>query len=119
MAGRGELEQAIMHVLWDNPAGVTARQVLSAMPDRSLALTTVMTVLGRLCRKGIAQRDELARPHLYRGTETREQHIADLMLDALGQTSDREAVLTRFLGSVSASDSEYLRNALDRPGETD
>jgi predicted transcriptional regulator len=114
VAGRGELEQAVMQVLWDRPNGVTARTVMDALPGRALAVTTVMTVLGRLCRKGMAVRDELARPHEYRAAESREAHIADLMLDALGQSADREAVLTRFLGAVSASDTDHLRKALGR-----
>lgn len=112
MAGRGELEQAVLQVLWDNPDGITARDAMSAMPDRALALTTVMTVLGRLCQKGLAVRDELARPHLYRASATREEYIADIMLDALGQAPDREAALARFLGSVSDTDTDHLRRAL-------
>lgn len=114
MAGRGELEQAVMQVLWANPGGVTARAVLDVLPGRELAVTTVMTVLGRLCQKGLVVRDELARPHEYRAAESREEHIADLMLDALGQSDDREAVLTRFLGSVSERDTDHLRKALGR-----
>ncbi len=114
MTGRGELEQAVMQVLWDNPAGVTARGVVDALPGRSLAVTTIMTVLSRLARKGLAMRDERVRPHLYRATESREDHIAELMLDALGRSEDREAVLTRFLGAVSERDTDHLRKALGR-----
>lgn len=114
MVGRGELEHAVMQVLWDNPDGTTAREVMSAMPARALALTTVMTVLGRLCRKGLAIRDDLIRPHRYRAMMTREAHVADMMLDALGQAPDREAALTRFLGAVSDTDTAYLRSVLRR-----
>lgn len=112
MAGRGELEQAVMRILWANPEGITARTVVDELPGRSLAVTTVMTVLSRLCRKGLAVRDDLARPHVYRAAESRADHIAELMLDALGQSDDREAALTRFLGAVSKRDSEHMRKAL-------
>jgi len=114
MTGRGELEQAVMQVLWDKPGGVTARAVVDALPERSLAVTTIMTVLSRLARKGLVVRDERIRPHEYRAAESREDHIADLMLDALGQSEDREAVLTRFLGAVSERDTDHLRKALGR-----
>lgn len=117
MAGRGELEQAVMQVLWDNIDGITAREVMSAMPARALALTTVMTVLGRLCHKGLAHRDELARPHLYHAAASREAYIAEIMIDALGQTADRAAALTRFLGAVSDSDTDHLRKTLGRRGK--
>lgn len=101
-----------MQVLWDNPDGITAREVMSAMPARALALTTIMTVLGRLCHKGLAMRDDLARPHRYRSAGSREEHIADVMLDALGQAPDRQAALTRFLGAVSDTDTAHLRTLL-------
>ncbi len=114
MTGRGELEQAVLQVLWDNPAGITARDVTSALPDRNLALTTVLTVLGRLGAKGLATRDELAHPHLYRAAATREEYIADIMLDALGRAPDREAALTRFLGAVTPTDADHLRRVLHR-----
>jgi predicted transcriptional regulator len=114
VAGRGELEQAVMQVLWDHPGGVTARAVVDALPGRALAVTTIMTVLARLAHKGLVVRDEAARPHEYRAAESREAHIADLMLDALGQSEDREAVLTRFLGAVSQRDTDHLRKALGR-----
>lgn len=114
MAGRGELEQAVMHILWDRPEGATAREVLSAMPSRDLALTTIMTVLGRLGKKGLVSRNESVRPHRYHAVTSREDYIAGTMLEALGQAPDRQAVLTRFLGSVSDTDPDLVRNLLRR-----
>ncbi len=114
MAGRGELERAVLQVLWDRPDGLPARDVVAALPGRDLALTTVLTVLDRLRRKDLVRRDEAVRPHVYQATSTREEHIADLMLDALGQAPDRAAALTRFLGGVSDSDTRHLRDALHR-----
>lgn len=118
MAGRGELEQSILQALWHHPDGVTARAVLESLPGRELALTTVLTVLDRLRRKGLVVRDEAGRPHLYRSRQSREDYIAEVMLDALGQTPDRDAALARFLGRVSEADADHLRERLrdmDRP----
>jgi predicted transcriptional regulator len=48
----GELEHAVMDVLWNHgapaPAGLTVRDVAEALHGRGLADTTVMTVLDRL-----------------------------------------------------------------------
>ncbi len=115
MAGRGELERAILQVLWEHPDALTAREVVSALPGRDLALTTVLTVLGRLCRKRLVLRDDDTRPHCYRPAASREDYLAQVMLDALGQATDRDAALTRFLGGVTEGDTAHLRRALRRP----
>ena len=36
----GELESAVMAVLWDAPHGATAREVLDTLPGPELAITT-------------------------------------------------------------------------------
>lgn len=115
MAGRGELEREILRALWADPDGMTARDVLSALPGRELAMTTVLTVLDRLRRKHQVVRDDAARPHTYRPAMSREDYVAEIMLDALGQTPDRSAALTRFLGRVTETDTAHLRQALRRP----
>jgi hypothetical protein len=40
---------------------------------------------------------------------SREDHVADLMRDALDAAPDREAVLARFLGSMPAAERAALR----------
>jgi predicted transcriptional regulator len=52
----GELERAIMDVLWDAVEPLTVRQVGLRLTNRDLAHTTVMTVLDRLAKKGFARR---------------------------------------------------------------
>jgi predicted transcriptional regulator len=113
-AGRGELERAILRLLWERPDGLTARDLVSALPGPELAMTTVLTVLDRLRRKHLVQRDETAHPHTYRPAVSREDYIAEIMLDALGQAPDRDAALTRFLGGVSETDTDHLRRVLRR-----
>ncbi|MGH3546374.1 MAG: BlaI/MecI/CopY family transcriptional regulator, partial [Mycobacteriales bacterium] len=96
MPGLGELERAIMEVLWHAGALCTAKDVQDALvgrDDRDLATTTVLTVLGRLERKGLVHRERSGRAHNYRAVATREDHIAELMNDALGTAPDRTAAL--------------------------
>jgi predicted transcriptional regulator len=114
MAARGTLERTILQVLWEHPDGVTAREVVSALPGRELALTTVLTVLDRLRRKKLVTRDDQLRPHCYRPAVSREDYIAEIMLDALGEAPDRTAALTRFLGGVTTTDTAQLRRLLRR-----
>ncbi len=58
MRGLGELESAVMDVLWSMPGPLRVRDVLDELaPGRTLAYTTVMTVLDNLHRKGWVQRE--------------------------------------------------------------
>jgi BlaI family transcriptional regulator, penicillinase repressor len=109
----GELERAIMEVLWESPNPMTVRQVGTCLTDRELAHTTVMTVLDRLAKKGFVKRQRAGRAWRYRPAESREAYVTELMLTALDQTGDRQAALTRFARSVSGAEAEALMAALE------
>lgn len=118
MASLGELERAVMEVLWSAHDDLTANEIKDALAsadgERELAATTVLTVLSRLEHKHVVTRDRGVRPHLYRAAMTREAHMAELMHDVLGAAPDREAVLARFVGSVPPREADALRRLLDR-----
>lgn len=109
----GDLERAIMDVLWTTRAPLTVRQVSITLAERGLAHTTVMTVLDRLAKKGFAQRERDGRAWRYRPAATREAYVTELMLTALEQTGDRSAALARFAQSVSDAEVKVLRSALE------
>ncbi|MFR9803415.1 BlaI/MecI/CopY family transcriptional regulator [Pseudonocardia sp. RS010] len=117
MRSLGELERAVMEVLWaaahDGRGELTARDVQEALADRELATTTVLTVLGRLERKQLVVRTRDGRAHHYRATASREDHVAELMNDALDGAPDRGAALARFLGSIPDEERRRLRDLLD------
>jgi BlaI family penicillinase repressor len=69
--GLTELQLAILHVLWER-GEATSREVREALlPSRSLALTTVATLLSRLERKGVLDHRRQGRAHVFRPTVTR------------------------------------------------
>ena len=113
----GELERAIMDILWESPEPLTVRQVSGNLTERDLAHTTVMTVLDRLAKKGFARRERDGRAWRYRAAETREAYVTELMLSALEQTGDRHAALARFARSVSETEAAALRRALEALGQ--
>lgn len=112
MGRLGELERAVMEVLWDRAEPCVVRDVVQALADRELAYTTVMTVLDRLEKKGVVRRQRDGRAWRYEAVSSREGYIAQLMLDALDLTGDRSAALTRFAMSVSKPEVEVLSEAL-------
>ena len=112
----GELERAIMDVLWEAAEPLSVREVSGLLTDRDLAHTTVMTVLDRLAKKGFARRERNGRAWHYRAAESREAYVTELMLSALDQAGDRQAALARFARSVSGTEAQALLRALGSLG---
>ena len=97
----GDLERDVMAQLWDAREPLTVRQVHERLSrDRDLAYTTVMTVLDRLAKKGVVEQIRDGRAYRYAPVQTREQMTAGLMLDALGDSPDRDAALAYFVGQL-------------------
>ncbi len=112
----GDLERAVMQAVWHAPDPLTGRQVAVLLEDRGLAYTTVLTVLTRLEKKGLLARDSRARAHTYSAVASRADHVSELLLQALGQADDREAALQHFARTVSPTEAQALRQALDGRG---
>ncbi|HIW46772.1 MAG TPA: BlaI/MecI/CopY family transcriptional regulator [Candidatus Yaniella excrementigallinarum] len=111
----GELEQAIMNLLWDATEPLTANQVRDALAHRQYgapAITTVLTVLGRLSKKGFVTKDSSKRPHEFASATSREDHTVQLLNDVLGSAVDKHAVLARFIGGIDPSDAQQIRYLL-------
>lgn len=103
-----------MDRLWSWGRPVVVREVLEDLQrERAIAYTTVMTVLDNLHRKGFVVREKDGRAYRYRPTDTREQHTATLMNQALCGTPDRGAALLHFVGQMPAEEIARLRKALD------
>lgn len=113
----GELERAVMDVLWERSGPATVREVADTLHARELAYTTVMTVLDRLAGKGMVERERAGRAWSYRPAAPRAAYIAQLMLDALELGGSRDAALVHFARSVTGSEADVLRAALAAPQE--
>src|SRR3954466_12802814 len=100
-----------MERLWATDRPVAATELRDSLADRGVALTTVHTVLTRLEQKGFVAHDD-ARPRRFTARASREEHAAELMHEVLGQSADRQAVLARFVGSVSPDEARLLRELL-------
>ncbi|MFJ3956603.1 BlaI/MecI/CopY family transcriptional regulator [Arthrobacter sp. NPDC090010] len=120
MASLGDLERSVMDLLWAETDATTANDLRDRLASsdaesggKELAVTTVLTVLSRLEKKGLVVRERGTRPHRYRSVSSRAEHTAELMHEVLGSDPDREAVLARFVGSVTAEEANALRRLLN------
>lgn len=96
---------------WNRP--VTVREVLEDLQqERSIAYTTVMTVLDNLHQKGWVRREAEGRAYRYEAVSTRAAYAAALMNDAWTQSDNPAAALVAFFGMMSDEQRQALRDAL-------
>jgi len=112
---RGGLERDIIATLLDAAVPLPAADVRRRLGG-TLAYTTVMTVLTRLAAKGLIERSRSGRGYVYRASTDASEVTARRMQQLLDADDDRAAVLTRFVGALSAEDERLLATLL-RGGE--
>lgn len=115
MRGFGELEQAIMDVVWSASEPLTVRAVLERLNrDRpqQLAYNTVQTVMEILHRKGWLTRTKEGRAFRYQATQDREGYAASLIDQVWATGADRTATLVRLVDELNDDEVDELRAAL-------
>ncbi|MFF0004402.1 BlaI/MecI/CopY family transcriptional regulator [Streptomyces tibetensis] len=96
---------------WNRP--VTVREVLEDLQkERSIAYTTVMTVLDNLHQKGWVRREAEGRAYRYEAVSTRAAYAAALMNDAWSQSDNPAAALVAFFGMMSEEQRRSLSDAV-------
>lgn len=111
----GELEAEVIAALAaaDHPATV---QEVQRSVDSDLSYNAVHTILNRLVDKGLVDREQAGRGHVYRPARGAAAVIAQHMGALLDRGPSRTEVLQSFLGTLSADDEELLRRWLNQRG---
>jgi predicted transcriptional regulator len=115
---RGGLEHEVIAILAAHDAPMTPGQVREVL-GADLAYTTVMTVLARLCDKGVVTRQPSGRAFAYQAIVDEDEIAARQMRRLLDTRSDRAAVLSRFVGTLSDDDERLLVDLLHRTEASD
>ncbi|WP_426752622.1 BlaI/MecI/CopY family transcriptional regulator [Myxococcus sp. Y35] len=112
-------ELAILRVLWKQ-GPCTVRQVHELMrgtQDKDTGYTTVLKLLQNMTEKGIVQRDESERTHVYEAaiSETRTQRdlLRDLMDRAFGGSAMSVVAQALSMKRASAEELAEIRRLLD------
>ncbi|MEE1808734.1 BlaI/MecI/CopY family transcriptional regulator [Streptomyces sp. BE133] len=109
----GDLEDAVMTRVWQWNRPVTVREVLEDLQqERSIAYTTVMTVMDNLHQKGWVRREVDGRAYRYTAVSTRAAYSAALMNEAWSHSDNPAAALVAFFGMMSAEQREALKDAM-------
>jgi predicted transcriptional regulator len=104
----GVLEAEVLSVLQSADRALTPGEVTELLGG-GLAYSTVVTTLSRLHAKGILSRTRRSRAYAYTPVVDAAGMAVQRMYQVLEGESDRDAVLTRFVGKLSARDEALLR----------
>lgn len=109
----GDLEDAVMSRVWQWNRPVTVREVLEDLQrERSIAYTTVMTVMDNLHQKGWVRREVDGRAYRYTAVSTRAAYAAALMNEAWSKSDNPAAALVAFFGMMSPTQRDALEDAV-------
>lgn len=110
-----ESELAILRVLWAQGPS-TVREVQAGLGGAS-GYTTVLKLMQIMAEKGLVERDEQARAHVYRAQREREhterQLVGDLLQRAFGGSATRMMMQLLRSGEASSDEIAELRQMLD------
>jgi predicted transcriptional regulator len=111
---RGELEADIMTILWQHNAPMTTKEVQAKFTENIPAITTLITVLDRMCAKGqVVKESTGGRSQTFVAAQSRIDHVTSTMNTALQSADDHVAALLLFAGTLSEEDRAFLRKAID------
>src|SRR5712691_4099929 len=118
--GAGELEAAVLSVLWEAGQALSPGEVLEALAGQSgaaeLSYSTVVTILSRLHAKKALERRREGRAFRYAPVADEAGLAARRLAAMLDKEPDRQAVLSRFVADLSGSDEQLLRGLLGDGG---
>ena len=109
----GDLQYAIMRVLWDEGEATVARvqERLSSGEERDRALTTVATMLTKMEKKGVVAHKSVGRQFVYRATVA-EKDVHRSMVEDLTQRlfrGDFSALVSHLLTEQEIDKKEVAR----------
>ena len=112
-----DAELAILRILWERGPS-TVRQVHEVLGrDRQGAYTTALKLLQIMTEKGLVERDERDRTHVYRARlgeeQTQRQLVRDLVDRAFGGSAMKLVVQALASKRASAEELRDIRKAID------
>jgi predicted transcriptional regulator len=113
-----EAELELLRVLWENgPA--TVRELHEAISQqRSVGYTSVLKILQIMTEKGLVQREESAKAHIYRAAasqeDTQNQLLRDLSERLFSGSAAQLAMHALAMQPTSAEELEEIRNLIEQ-----
>lgn len=84
----GQLEKEVMDVVWASSEPITVRTVFETISKkRKIAYTTVMTIMGRLSKKGLLKQEVAGKTYHYEARYSKETFLTKLSRQILKNLS--------------------------------
>jgi predicted transcriptional regulator len=107
----GQLEADVLRALWAIGGPASPNDVIETM-GTGLAYTSIATVLGRLCDKGLVRRERHGRAFHYEASRSEADLTAHRLCSILDAASDRQSALVGFVNALDPSDAARLADIL-------
>ena len=112
-----DAELAILRILWERGPS-TVRHVHEQLArDRQAAYTTALKLLQIMTEKGLVERDERERTHIYRAKlsedQTQRQLVRDLLDRAFGGSASKLVMQALATRRASADELREIRKVID------
>ena len=112
----GDLQLAIMRVLWNHGQATVAEVHETLEPERGLALTTIATMLTKMEKKGVVDHHAEGRRFIYRPLVSESQVRRSMVADLTSQLfrGDVTALVNHLLSEhdVDSQELEQLRKMI-------
>jgi BlaI family penicillinase repressor len=113
----GDLQHAIMTVLWERGEATTAEVHEALQVERGLAPTTIATMLRKMEDKGVVAHRSEGRQFVYRPTVSREEVRQSMVGELIGRLfgGDPRALVAHLVSEheIDGADLAELRRRLD------
>jgi predicted transcriptional regulator len=103
----GALETDVLRALWNIDRPASPSDVIEDMCT-DLAYTSIATILGRLCDKGLATRKRAGRAYKYEAASSEADLTAQRLRAILHAASDRQSALAGFAEALDPADAAQL-----------
>ena len=117
----GDLQLAIMRVLWVNGQATVAEVHETLEPERGLALTTIATMLTKMEKKGVVEHHADGRRFIYRPLVSESQVRRSMVADLTSQLfrGDVTALVNHLLSEHEIEERELaqLRDLISTRGQ--
>lgn len=112
-----DAELAILRVLWQRGPS-TVRQVCETLgQEREIGYTTALKLMQIMTEKGLVERDESERTHIYQSKltqeQTQQQLVGDLLEKAFGGSASQLVIQALAAKPASADELAQIRQLLD------
>lgn len=117
----GDLQLAIMRVLWTNREATVAEVHQALQPDRGLALTTIATMLSKMEKKGVVSHRNEGRQFVYAPAVSEEAVTRSMVSEFTERLfrGDPKALVSHLLsaGEIDADELQSIRAMIERKAE--